>query len=112
MEEAYASLYRWITTRYPDLPVAPLEGHAHLVDTFLHHVKSNGQVVDADLQIGLGLLFYNVQDFEKTVDCFQAAVAARPNDYLMWNRLGATLSNSGDSKCFLNWRLFLTVLCT
>ena len=102
VDEAYASLYRWITTRYPELPVATsdpsTDQHTHLVNIFLHRINSASGEVDADIQIGLGLLFYNIQDYEKTIDCFKAAVAARPQDYLMWNRLGATLSNSGDSK--------------
>lgn len=106
LDEAHASLYRWITTRYPDVPVAPLDSstdrHSHLVATFLHHIQTQSHtttlVSDADIQIGLGLLFYNVHDYEKTIDCFKAAVAARPTDYLMWNRLGATLSNSGDNE--------------
>ncbi len=109
IDEAYASLYRWITTRIPELPVAPLDPsndqHTHLVNTFLYHINSaSSGIVDADIQIGLGLLFYNIHDFEKTIDCFKAAVAARPDDYLMWNRLGATLSNSGDSMYILKER--------
>lgn len=49
----------------------------------------------------MGLLFYNIQDFGKTVDCFSAALALKPDDYLLWNRLGATLSNSGNSTTYL-----------
>lgn len=95
---------RWLSTRYPDTALAatPSEEsqdvHTRMVNNFLMVIQKHQPMeLDADIQIGLGLLFYNVQDYEKTIDCFRAAVSIRPNDYLLWNRLGATLSNSGDS---------------
>ena len=35
--------------------------------------------MDPEVQIGLGVLFYAKGDFERAKDCFEAALAIRPN---------------------------------
>lgn len=103
---AYNMLNRWADTKYPGFyNSAELEGkrdeheniHSKMTRRFLSLVNRINSV-DPDIQLCLGLLFYANDEFDRTIDCFQAALKVNPNDELMWNRLGASLANSNRSE--------------
>lgn len=108
---AYSTLEKWIATKYPDIVNearqnnpkvgnANYELHSRVTALFIKaaQLSPDGVNIDADVQDGLGVLFYGNEEFDKAIDCFSAAVAVRPNDPLLWNRLGATLANSNRSE--------------
>ncbi|KAG5973788.1 hypothetical protein E4U55_000279 [Claviceps digitariae] len=118
---AYRTLERWLSAKYPnildpkDLDPAPAVGftdrqilHEKVTDLFIKaaQLSPDGEHMDPDVQVGLGVLFYGAEEYDKAVDCFQSALhsseLATSNQqeqvHLLWNRLGATLANSGRSE--------------
>lgn len=123
---AYRTLERWLSTKYPTLvplpdttdPLAQDLGftdrqqlHERVTKLFISAAQQSPDpaTMDADVQVGLGVLFYGAEEYEKAVDCFSAALESSESASLshpqsinqrplLWNRLGATLANSGRSE--------------
>ncbi|KAF3924817.1 hypothetical protein ABW21_db0202484 [Orbilia brochopaga] len=108
---AYSTLERWLNVRYADItspavenPLDRLAIHSRVTDLFIRAAVSapEGAAFDSEVQVGLGVLFYGAEEYDKAVDCFSSALEsdfdARDRNHLLWNRLGATLANSGRSE--------------
>ncbi|KAH8675779.1 hypothetical protein BX600DRAFT_432332 [Xylariales sp. PMI_506] len=118
---AYRTLERWLSVKYPsiispaDLSPATDLGftdrqvlHDNVTKLFIQaaNLSPDGEHMDPDVQVGLGVLFYGAEEYEKAVDCFSSALASSElgssnqssQVHLLWNRLGATLANSGKSE--------------
>ncbi|KAJ3415636.1 hypothetical protein HDV05_004512 [Chytridiales sp. JEL 0842] len=104
LEDAYTSLESWLTNnetyRHLMAGVSRAEGvkrHDFLLRKLMEAARlsaGSGEGLDANVQIALGILLNISQDFDKAVDCFEAGLSKYPQDYMLWNKLGATLSNS------------------
>ncbi|KAH8990526.1 peroxisome targeting signal receptor [Lactarius akahatsu] len=102
---SHTMLMRWLCARFPDVPVPPeaqssltrSSWHSHNVvtDAFLTVARTQHAqgVIDPDVQLALGVLFYTNGAYDRAKDCFESALSVRPTDYLLWNRLGSSLSN-------------------
>ncbi|KAI9044771.1 Peroxisomal membrane signal receptor PTS1 [Aspergillus affinis] len=118
---AYRTLERWLSAKYPQI-INPKDVssdadlgftdrqilHDRVTDLFIQaaQLSPSGEQMDPDVQVGLGVLFYCAEEYDKAVDCFSAALASTESGttnqqeqlHLLWNRLGATLANSGRSE--------------
>lgn len=107
--DAFNCLEQWIANnpKYKDILQEELgvyhkdgiKRHDYITNVFLEAARASpgGEEMDADVQVGLGVLFNMSEDFSKAIDCFKAALLSKPEDYQLWNRVGATLANARDN---------------
>lgn len=118
---AYRTLERWLSIKYSSVlnpkdlhPPAEMgftdrqQLHDKVTNLFIQaaQLSPDGEHMDPDVQVGLGVLFYGAEEYDKAVDCFQSALHSselgtsnqQEQLHLLWNRLGATLANSGRSE--------------
>ncbi|KAJ7188062.1 hypothetical protein C8R46DRAFT_1053535 [Mycena filopes] len=103
---SHAMLLRWIRSRFPAHPIpaetvaavathSTWDTHSKLTEVFIDLARtqhSRGEM-DPDVQIALGILFYTNSEYDRAKDCFESALSVRPTDFVLWNRLGSSLSN-------------------
>ncbi|WVW81525.1 hypothetical protein I302_103520 [Kwoniella bestiolae CBS 10118] len=80
---------------------SPWALHESMAERFLSLAREqwqNTQSVDPNVQVGLGTLYYMMDNYEEARGCWTNALGEKPDDYLLWNRLGATLANGGNSE--------------
>lgn len=84
-------LWRWLRARFPTFPIhddvetavlshSTWDSHDRLTEVFLALARQQYDqgVVDSDVQVGLGVLFYNKGEYDRAKDCFESALSQRP----------------------------------
>ncbi|KAF9263323.1 TPR-like protein [Marasmius fiardii PR-910] len=82
--------------RFPEPRDATIkEKFIFICQCLINMAQTSADDMDPDIQIALGVLFYTDEDYAKAQDCFKAALSVRPDDWLLYNRVGATIANQG-----------------
>jgi peroxin-5 len=78
------------------LPATSTERHQYLTNLLIRLAQSGTESmieggVDADVQVAMGVLFNSSEEYEKAGDCFEAALAVRPDVSLSLSFLESSL---------------------
>jgi len=78
----------------------PHEGYIDMreVEDMLISAIKSSHGIDPDVHSALGLLYNLSYEHPKAIECFRSALRERPDDYQLWNKLGASTANSIDGK--------------
>mmetsp|Transcript_111900 Transcript_111900/g.316854 ORF Transcript_111900/g.316854 Transcript_111900/m.316854 type:complete len:629 (+) Transcript_111900:1-1887(+) len=66
--------------------------------TALFNSAAQANPLDANVFVALGVMENINRNYDNAVQALATACRLRPNDHTMWNKLGATLANSGKSE--------------
>ena len=103
-EEAIGHMRRWLRgqTRFAALEAehaASMGGAPDTPDSALGLFRRAAAAApgDADVHAVLGVLAHLSRSYDEAIDAFNTALDINPQDYSLWNKLGATQANSARS---------------
>jgi tetratricopeptide (TPR) repeat protein len=111
-------LEQWIRIKYPQISIPGIESQStfsthfesfnRIKDPFIQAARlSQGEEnIDADVQVGLGVLMFSAELYNMAADCFHAAIQSTvpgsikylTQQHLLWNRYAACLGNIRDKE--------------
>jgi len=101
--KAVQSLRQWLlrNPKYKDMfPPSPPEEMVDIrqvEEMYIMAAKSQYEI-DPLVHSALGLIYNLSFEYDKAIECFRAALTENPEDYQLWNKLGATTANSNHGR--------------